>query len=255
LPIEMPEYFREAEYERFRARLANLARFGAGALVTTNVVREGLEAQLQALGHSDFPICVAPMPVAPIFATEAGPDAALQGVPYFVVCSTIEPRKNHLLLLHVWRELVRRDGSGAPKLVIVGGRGWKFEAVAALLDRSPALRGHVVEVSGLTTPSLKRLLDGARALLMPSFAEGYGLPVVEALTAGVPVIASDIPVFREICGDRARLISPLDGEAWLEAIRDLADAERRTANTAISAAGPGTWKDYFARIDAFVNAL
>jgi glycosyltransferase involved in cell wall biosynthesis len=255
LPIEMPEYFREAEYERFRARLANLARFGAAALVTTNVVREGLEAQLRALGRTDFPICVAPIPVAPIFATEAAPDPALAGVPYFVVCSTIEPRKNHLMLLQVWRELVRRDGPGAPKLVIVGGRGWKFEAVAALLDRSPALRGHVVEVSGLTTPSLKRLLDGARALLMPSLAEGYGLPVVEALTAGVPVIASDIPVFREICGDRATLISPLDGEAWLEATRDLPDAERRTANTAMSAAGPGTWEDYFARIDAFVNAL
>ncbi len=73
----------------------------------------------------------------------------MRDVPYFVVCSTIEPRKNHLLLLHVWRELVRRDGADAPKLVIVGSRGWKFEAVAALLDRSPALRGHVVEVSGL----------------------------------------------------------------------------------------------------------
>jgi glycosyltransferase involved in cell wall biosynthesis len=255
LPIEMPEYFREAEYERHRARLANLARFGAAALVTTHVVREGLEAQLRALGRMDFPICVAPIPVAPIFATETAPDPALQGVPYFVICSTIEPRKNHLLLLQAWRELARRDGPSAPKLVIVGGRGWKFEAVAALLDRSPALRGHVVEVSGLTTPSLKRLLDGARALLMPSFAEGYGLPVIEALTAGVPVIASDIRVFREICGNRATLISPLDGEAWLEAIRALAKAECRTKNLAISAARLGTWDDYFARIDMFVNAL
>jgi glycosyltransferase involved in cell wall biosynthesis len=255
LPIEMPEYFREAEYERHRARLANLARCGAGALVTTDVVRNGLDAHLRSLGRMDFPILVAPIPVAPIFATEAAPDAALQGVRYFVICSTIEPRKNHLMLLQVWRELVRRDGPAAPKLVIVGGRGWKFEAVAALLDRSPALRGHVVEVSGLTTPSLKRLLDGAGALLMPSFAEGYGLPVVEALTAGVPVIASDIPVFREICGNRATLISPLNGEAWLEAIRALANTERRSPNAAVSAAGPGSWKDYFAQIDAFLNAL
>jgi glycosyltransferase involved in cell wall biosynthesis len=255
LPIEMPEYFREAEYERFRKRLANLARFGTAALVTTEVVRQGLEAQLRALGRTDFPICVAPIPVAPIFATEAAPDPALRDVPYFVVCSTIEPRKNHLLLLHVWRELVRRDGAAAPRLVIVGGRGWKFEAVAALLDRSPALRGHVVEVSGLATPSLKRLLDGARALLMPSFAEGYGLPVVEALTAGVSVIASDIPVFQEICGTGATLISPLNGEAWLETIRDFARAESRAGRAGTSPAQIGTWEDYFARIDAFVDAL
>jgi glycosyltransferase involved in cell wall biosynthesis len=255
LPIEMPEYFREAEYERFRKRLANLARFGTAALVTTNVVRRGLQAQLRPLGPTDFPVCVAPMPVAPIFAIEAAPDPELRDVPYFVICSTIEPRKNHLLLLQVWRELVRRDGPAAPKLVIVGGRGWKFEAVATLLDRSPPLRGHVVEVSGLATPSLKRLLDGARALLMPSFAEGYGLPVVEALTAGVPVVASDIPVFREICGDRARLISPLDGEAWLEAIREFAQGDIRPELARSSATGPGTWEDYFARIDAFVDAL
>jgi glycosyltransferase involved in cell wall biosynthesis len=255
LPIEMPEYFREAEYERFRARLANLARFGAAALVTTNVVREGLEAQLRALGRTEFPICVAPIPVAPIFSSAPAPDPALAGVPYFVICSTIEPRKNHLMLLQVWRELVRRDGPAAPKLVVVGGRGWKFEAVAALLDRSPGLRGHVVEVSGLTTPSLKRLLDGARALLMPSFAEGYGLPVVEALTAGVPVIASDIPVFREIAGGGATLISPLDGERWLATIRQLAQAEPKPVRAAPSAQSPGSWEDYFARIDAFVNAL
>jgi glycosyltransferase involved in cell wall biosynthesis len=255
LPIEMPEYFREAEYERHRSRMANLARFGAGALVTTNVVREGLEAHLRTLGRTDLPICVAPIPVAPIFASASAPDPDLQGVPYFVICSTIEPRKNHLMLLQVWRELVRRDGPGAPKLVIVGGRGWKFEAVAALLDRSPALRGHVVEVSGLTTPSLKRLLDGARGLLMPSFAEGYGLPVVEALTAGVPVIASDIAVFREICGARATLISPLDGERWLETIRAFAAKDARAEMGTASAAGPGSWDDYFARIDAFANAL
>ena len=255
LPIEMPEYFREAEFERHRSRLANLARFGAGALVTTDVVRQGLDAYLRTLGRSDLPICVAPIPVAPIFASAPAPDPGLQNVPYFVICSTIEPRKNHLMLLQVWRELVRRDGPGAPKLVIVGGRGWKFEAVAALLDRSPALRGHVVEVSGLTTPSLKRLLDGARALLMPSFAEGYGLPVVEALTARVPVIASDVPVFREICGTEATLISPLDGERWLETIRAFATKDARAETAAASAAGRGSWEDYFARIDAFSNAL
>jgi glycosyltransferase involved in cell wall biosynthesis len=256
LPIEMPEYFREAEYERHRSRLANLAKFGAGALVTTDVVRQGLDAYLRTLGRTDFPICVAPIPVAPIFASVPAQDPVLQkGAPYFVICSTIEPRKNHLMLLHVWRELVRRDGRAAPKLVIVGGRGWKFEAVAALLERSPALRGHVVEVSGLTTPSLKRLLDGARALLMPSFAEGYGLPVIEALTARVPVIASDIPVFREICGKRATLISPLDGERWLETIRAFAKKDARAEAAEASAAGPGNWDDYFARIDAFAKAL
>jgi glycosyltransferase involved in cell wall biosynthesis len=66
----------------------------------------------------------------------------------------------------------------------------------------------------LTTPTAKRLPSAAQALLMPSFAEGYGLPVVEALAAAVPVIASDIPVFHEIGDGRLLTIDPTDGPEW-----------------------------------------
>jgi glycosyltransferase involved in cell wall biosynthesis len=255
LPLEMPEYFREKEFERHRRRLVNLARFGAAAIVTTEVVAQSLEAHLAAVGRKGMPILVAPVPVAPVF--HAAPSGAgLHGAPpYFVVCGTIEPRKNHLMLLHVWRELVRRDGPAAPKLVIVGTRGWKFEAVVDLLERSRSLAGHVVEVAGLSTPALKHLLDGACALLMPSFAEGYGLPVREALAAGVPVIASDIPAFRAIASARLELVSPIDGEAWLESIRASAASGRK----ARSRPGPGPSAPdrmaYFERIEGFVSAL
>src|SRR5947209_1061349 len=95
LPIEMPEYFREAEYERHRSRLANVARFGAGALVTTNVVRESLEAHLRTLGRTDFPICVAPIPVAPIFASPPAPVPALRDVPSFVISGRMDPARTH----------------------------------------------------------------------------------------------------------------------------------------------------------------
>jgi glycosyltransferase involved in cell wall biosynthesis len=183
------------------------------------------------------------------------PDLALAGLPYFVICSTIEPRKNHLLILQEWRELVQREGAGAPKLVIVGGRGWKFEAVAALLDRSPVLRGHVIEVSGLTTPSLKQLLDGARALLMPSFAEGYGLPVVEALSAGVPVIASDIPVFRKNAGTALSLSGPLTARPGLRHSANASKGSDAQGPHRLQRSLRGSWTDYFAKIDAFVNAL
>ena len=69
----------------------------------------------------------------------------------------------------------------APRLVIVGARGWENEQVADILDRSVALKAHVVEISRLASADLVDLLRGARALLVPSFGEGYGLPVVEAL--------------------------------------------------------------------------
>jgi len=81
----------------------------------------------------------------------------------------------------------------------------------------------------------------ARALLSPSFIEGYGLPVVEALALGEPVIASDIASHREIGGDRVRLIDPLDGPAWKAAIERAMD-ERTQA----SPYAPESWPDYFA---------
>jgi glycosyltransferase involved in cell wall biosynthesis len=84
-----------------------------------------------------------------------------------------------LLLLRVWRELVKKHGRDAPKLVIVGKRGWNNAAIVESLQ-DEALRGHVIEVAGLPTPDYKRLLDHCRALLAPSFAEGFGLPVAEA---------------------------------------------------------------------------
>jgi glycosyltransferase involved in cell wall biosynthesis len=258
LPIEVPEYFRRSEYERHRRRLENLARFGAAAIVTTDVVRSALECHLDQLGRRDMPILVAPIPAAATFSRKQVLDPELLKHPYFVVCGTIEPRKNHLLLLQVWRELVRRDGKSAPKLVVIGQRGWENENVVDLLERCESIRTYVIEVSGFSTPSLKRLLDGARALLMPSFAEGYGLPVVEALAANVPVIASDLPVFREIGGDRITAISPINGEKWLDAIRSFASVEVADRGTDLAGRDrhrQPKWESYFSAIEGFLEAL
>jgi glycosyltransferase involved in cell wall biosynthesis len=258
LPIETPEYFRKGEYERHLRRLQNLARFGAAAIVTTQVVRTALESHLKQLGRLSMPILVAPIPAAPIFSRREALDPNLEGHPYFVVCGTIEPRKNHLMLLHVWRELVRRDGAAAPKLVLIGNRGWENENVVDLLERCQAISTHVIEVSGLSTPSFKRLLDGARALLMPSFAEGYGLPVAEALAADVPVIASDLQVFKETGGERITAISPIDGEKWLATIRDFtraASPQSPEVLTGRETQDRPNWEGYFAKIESFLASL
>jgi glycosyltransferase involved in cell wall biosynthesis len=258
LPIETPEYFRKGEFARHHRRIENLARLGAAAIVTTHAVRSALEVQLARLGRTGMPVLVAPIPAAPIFSHREGPDPDLLKHPYFVVCGTIEPRKNHLLLLHVWRELVRRDGATAPKLVMIGTRGWENENVVDLLERCREISNHVIEVSGLSTPSLKHLLDGACALLMPSFAEGYGLPVAEALAAGVPVIASDLPVFRETCGERITAISPIDGEKWLETVRAFARTGPAGSRAALAGCKrpdlPG-WSSYFAKVESFLASL
>ena len=199
LPLRYPEFFPPAEYRRHNKRLEVLAQIKGRIIVTSEATATAVRQHAGKQGHTSLPICVAPLPADPIFASRSTTnDDVGQMNRYFVVCGTIEPRKNHLLLLNVWRELARLLGPATPKLVIVGPRGWGNDNAIDLIERCPAVRDHVLEVAGLSTPGLKRLLAGARALLMPSFAEGYGLPVVEALATGVPVILSDIEAFRHL---------------------------------------------------------
>ena len=257
LPLETPEYFRPAEYARHARRLETVARRGRGAIVSTSVVRDSLKRHLAAIGRRDMPILVAPLPPDPIFAgRDCG--AAPTAHPYFIMCGTIEPRKNHLLVLQVWRNLVAELGDAAPKLVLVGTRGWENEHIVDLLERCPGLQRHVIEVSGLPTPGVKRLLVGARALLMPSFAEGYGLPVVEALAAGVPVIASDIPAFHEVGGGRVVTIDPTDGPGWRAAICAFASEksiERRAYLATVADYVAPDWPSLFVKIEEFILDL
>jgi glycosyltransferase involved in cell wall biosynthesis len=258
LPLEMPEYFLPAEHLRHARRMNRLARLGSAAIVSSEVVRDALSRQLVAIGRTDMPILVAHLPPDPSFASRSASASPAERHPYFVMCGTIEPRKNHLLLLHLWRDLAAELGEKTPKLVLIGARGWENEHIIDMLERCPALRHHVIEVSGLPTPSVKRLLLESRGLLMPSFAEGYGLPIVEALAAGVPVVASDIPVFREIGDGRLLAIDPTDGPGWRTAIRAFMEegSPIRAAHLAkLNSYSAPTWPGFFDRIESFLDDL
>jgi glycosyltransferase involved in cell wall biosynthesis len=83
-------------------------------------------------------------------------------------------------------------GAAAPRLVLIGQRGWETENAIDMLERCPTLRGVVFERANVPDVEAARLVKGARALLLPSFAEGFGFPLVEALALGVPVLCSDL---------------------------------------------------------------
>ena len=101
--------------------------------------------------------------------------------------------------------MVTTLGRGAPRLVIVGRRGWENENIIDLLERSSRLGPYVAEVGNLTDQGLASLIAGSSALIARVRAEGFGLPIVEALAVGAPVIASNIPAHREAAGEFATL--------------------------------------------------
>jgi glycosyltransferase involved in cell wall biosynthesis len=217
LPVARPELFWSSEPARHAKRLELLARRGATAIVASETVEDMLRSHMRGLGRADLPIFRANPPVLPMFRQPVRPEPRLEFARYFLVCGTIEPRKNHLLLLEVWRRLVAKWGRGAPQLVIVGKRGWRCDHILeAIAD--PALAGLVVEVNGLSTGAYRILLAHALALLAPSFDEGFGLPLAEALTSGTPAIASDIPSHREQGGDAALYLDARRRDDWYDAI-------------------------------------
>lgn len=258
LPIETPEFFRPGEPPKHLAAMRNVSRLAAGAIVGSNAVARRLRAFAAQNGRADLPLCLASLPLSPVFESREPVDARLEDRRYFVVCGTIEPRKNHLTLLNIWRELASRLGDGTPKLVLIGKRGWHNENVLDLLERCESLRPHVIEVAGLSTPALRSLFAGARAVLTPSFGEGFGLPVAEAAAAGVPVIASDIEAFREIGSDALDYVDPLDGLGWRDAIIDYAapdSARRAKALARLTAVEWPRSASFFEKVDAFLASL
>ena len=255
IPLTHPEYCRAGEVDRHRQRLHTMLQTGYGVIANSHVTLRHLVAYGQARALPVPAGVVAHLGVSRLPAPRGQPPLAS---PYFVVLGTIEARKNHLMLLHVWRELVNRLGAAVPKLIIIGQRGWECEQVVDLLERCDALRGAVREVSHCDDAQLATWLCHAQALLFPSFAEGYGLPLVEALAAGVPVIASDLPAFREVAGDLPDYLDPIDGMGWLEAVLAFADPKHpaRLAQLArMQRFAPPSWEQHFAVVDAWLHGL
>jgi glycosyltransferase involved in cell wall biosynthesis len=137
---------------------------------------------------------------------------------YVVAVGTLEPRKNLRVLLDAYR-LASMRGTDLPPLVLVGAEGW-----GAALDTSGVSGERLVRTGHLSLPVLQQVVAGAALLAFPSRYEGFGLPPLEALATGTPVVAADLAVTREVLGDQARFADPDSREAMLEGlVRSLAD--------------------------------
>ena len=221
IPLQAPELVGAEERRRHATMMEMAARWAAAILTTTAAAADGIAAELARRGRPDMPIHAVGLPIDDLFRSRPVPDPIVAARPYFLVCGSIDPRKNHATLIEVWTRLAARHGAATPRLVVAGATGGATAAMVMAMVAERGLAGHVVFASGLSSPSIARLMAGARAVLLPSLAEGYGLPPAEALAMGTPALVSDIPAVRDALGDAALYAAPRDVDAWVRAAEAL----------------------------------
>jgi glycosyltransferase involved in cell wall biosynthesis len=241
IPLRLPATQRPGAAARFGEKLAAVARHADVVLCPSRAESHHVVASLGARGSA------AGIVVAPPGLDEVVPDhqallaAGRPRDPYFVAVGTLEPRKNIGLLLDVWEHLDRAPPlGGLPGLCLVGRRGWEetrfFRRLDGLKSRIPGLR----EFADLPDGARAALVSGARALLFPSRAEGYGLPPLEALSLGVTPVCAPLPVYDETAGDAAVYADPDDMYQWAGIVSALVSAGSKTRP---GWTGP-TWDDH-----------
>lgn len=254
IPILHPEHCRPHAVTRHTGRVRAALEHGSGIVVGSAAVARDLHAYAATNGLRVPPVMVAALAGAPLRHDAAAHDRASD---YFLCVGTIESRKNHDLLLKVWQRLRARLGEAAPRLIIVGRWGSGSAPFQRALDAS-GLNGNLIQVlDNCDDQSLAGLMARARAMLMPSLAEGFGLPLAEALTAGIPVIASNLPCFREVGQGIPCLLDPRNVDAWEERIIafDAAAARRQRLIDALLGYRANSWSDHFGHVDPWLAGI
>lgn len=144
--------------------------------------------------------------------------AALSRTVSFLMVGTLEPRKGHAQVLAAFEQLWASGTSAT--LVIVGKQGWMVEALVEQLREHPERGQRLFWLEGVSDEYLEKIYRGSTCLIAASEGEGFGLPLIEAARHKVPILARDVPVFREVAGEHASYFKGDDPDGLALAIKD-----------------------------------
>lgn len=254
IPLTHSEFCNPQAVRRHRQRVINALTTSCGIITNSEASADEMRTFAAKEGFAMPPTIAAWLAGAEFKFSPAIPIKAAR---HFVFVATIEGRKNHFMLLQVWRRLAERLGPATPKLVVIGQHGAQASHVQGMIERCQAIQEHVITLAHCPDDEMGRWIGNARALLLPSFAEGFGLPVIEAMQLGTPVIASDLPCFREIGEGIPTLLDPLDALGWEHAILDFLDncPERVRQLRMLSDYRAPCWKDHFLKVENWLETL
>jgi glycosyltransferase involved in cell wall biosynthesis len=228
LPLRMPQHFVESLPPVFKVWLSCICRIADGIFCISDSVRDDLLAWLR----EEAPVRSRPLRVASFpLGADLNPTALARGLPddyalimqavrarpTFLMVGTVEPRKGHAQVIEalsaLWTEGVDVG------LLIVGKPGWLIEELNACIERHPELGRRLFWVKAGSDEFVEHAYRGCAALVAASFGEGFGLPLIEAARHGLPIVARDISVFREVACEGAFFFPDADASALADNLR------------------------------------
>ena len=265
-PLKYPEFFMPNAPRLVRRGLASLAPDDWALCISESTRRDLLEHDPSRPPERTL---VIPLAAEPFFhpVTDAAALADTRrrlgipaDVPYFLSVSTLEPRKNFETVIRAFAEFVRDDPAHRAHLVLVGNAGWQTLPIFETLgQQDAALRERIITTGYVADADLAALYSGAMAFLYLSFYEGFGLPVLEAMQCGVPVVAANTSSLPEVVGDGGTLLAPTDVEgvcAQMLALHRDGELRRTQSERALARARQFSWQRFeSASLAAYRQAL
>ena len=256
LPVQRPEFFRKHVPSAHQEWLETISYFDGVIGISQDVIDafHVWQSRPTIEGGTDFSFNVAHLgaDIEKSAPTKGLPDnassvlSAIKQDPSFLMVGTIEPRKGYAQALSAFEQLWARGVKA--NLVIVGYEGWSTKALVEKLRTHPENGRRLFWLEGVSDEYLQATYAAASCLLAASEAEGFGLPLIEAAQANIPILARDIPVFREVASDNASYFRGEAPEALAKSIEQW--LERDSKGLTISSEGLRwmTWAESAARM-------
>lgn len=223
ISITHPQYCLERGVYHFMDYIGAHLQYADSIIVNAQATVDELEKLTARLGCKLPPCHVVPLGAdfrARKEITDRDVDStlvhAVKDKPYILMVGTIEPRKNHKLLLEAYDKGLKELGYN---IIMAGYLGWNMEAFAEQLHNHPDYGTRIYHFEGLDDDGITYLYQHAKFLAFLSYTEGFGLPIIEAIQRGTPVIAADVPVLREVGGEYCVWFEQDNAEALCEIVK------------------------------------